>query len=220
MDDWTLDPSADAHTVMYMAKSTPEEAKKMGPEIGKWNLAAPNMELLEESARLFLRGLGEDPTRSDLVDTPKRVAKMYSQVYQGYFQRPEDFITEFDNGDDTGGKYIGPVILKNAELYSTCAHHFQPFIGEISIAYQPKDRIVGLSKLLRVARVYAKRLQVQEKLTQQVADALWELLDPEWVVVRYEAEHYCMRLRGVRVKGSSTVTLASHGDYPQGVFNV
>lgn len=198
-----------------------QQALVNGPMISKWDKVqvtpgAPDMAKLKESVKLFLEGIGEDPTRSDLRDTPKRVAEMYAEIYSGYYQEPKDFITEFDNENG----YDGPVILKNAELYSSCAHHLQPFIGHVSIAYQPKDKILGLSKLLRVARVYAKRLQVQERLTKEIADALQELLDPEWVVVRYEAEHYCMRLRGVRVKDSSTVTLYGHGKYPKKVFSL
>lgn len=207
---YTPEPTAE------QADQAAEAAKEHGPEIGTWSMTEPNVELLKESARLFIQGIGEDPTRSDLVDTPDRVAKMYAEIYSGYFQDPKDFITDFDNPS----RYHGPVILKGAELYSTCAHHFQPFIGEIDIAYAPNNRLLGLSKLVRVARVYAKRLQTQETLTQQVADALNDLLDPEWVIVRYRAEHYCMRLRGVRIKESTTTTIAWHGRVPENIFNV
>lgn len=186
-----------------------------GPEIrdGK-SLPEPGQETLEESVRLFLLGVGENPYREGLKDTPKRIAKAYMECLSGYNEDPKDFITEFDNDI-----YKGPVILKGAELYSFCEHHGFPFIGAVDIAYQPKDKIVGLSKLVRVARVFAKRLQVQERLTQQIADALWEILEPEWVIVRYTAEHFCMRIRGVRVKESTTTTIATHGWVPSDIFN-
>lgn len=172
--------------------------------------------MLEESVRLFLTAIGDDITRDGLKETPKRVAKMYAETMNGYFLKPEDFVTEFDN--DEG--YDGAVILKGAELYSICEHHLQMFAGELAVAYKPKDKIVGLSKLVRIARVYAKRPQVQERLTQQISDALQQILDPEWVVVRYKAEHYCMKVRGVRIRDAFTTTIAGHGKWPQDIFHV
>lgn len=171
---------------------------------------------MEEAIKLWFEAIGDDPNRDGIKDTPKRVAKMYAETMNGYDLKPEDFVTKFENE----GNYYGPVILKNAELYSQCEHHLQPFTGHISIAYRPGEKIVGLSKLLRVARVYAKRPQVQERLTKQISDALKELLDPEWVVVRYEAEHHCMKVRGVRVNGATTVTVHGHGNYPKDIFSV
>lgn len=199
----------------YLADKLVKEARKRGPEIGTWKRVGPNEALLEKSVEYFIEGLGEDLERSDLKDTPKRVVKMWKEIYGGYFQDPKDYVTDFDNENG----YTGPVILRNAELHSTCAHHFQPFFGHVDIAYQPGDKIIGLSKLVRIARVYAKRLQVQERLTKEIADALDELLEPDWVVVRYEAEHYCMKLRGVRIHDSSTVTIYGHGAYPKDIFN-
>lgn len=175
-----------------------------------------DIDKMEESVKLFFEAIGDDPNREGIRDTPRRVAKMYAETMNGYFLDPKNFVTEFEND----GKYLGPVILKNAELYSVCEHHLQMFSGNISIAYQPGDKIIGLSKLLRIARVYAKRPQVQERLTNQVANSLQEILSPQWLVVRYEAEHYCMRVRGVRVKDSTTVTLAGHGDWPSDIFRV
>lgn len=171
---------------------------------------------VKEATKLLLEGIGDDPNRDGLKDTPDRIAKAYQEVMGGYDLKAEDVITEFDNDEN----YTGPVVLKNAELYSFCEHHQFPFLGEVSIAYQPGDKILGLSKLLRVARVHAKRLQVQERLTKGIADDLNRLLSPEWVAVRYEAEHFCMRIRGTRVKDSTTITLYGHGNWPQNIFNI
>lgn len=174
-----------------------------------------NMTMLEESVRLFFEGIGDDITRDGIKDTPKRVAKMWAETMNGYTLSPDDYVTTFDN--DEG--YDGPVILRDAEFYTVCEHHLQPFAGTLDLAYQPGNRILGLSKLLRVARVYAKRPQVQERLTKQVSGALNDLLEPTWVVVRIKAEHHCMKLRGVRINGSYTVTQHGHGRYPDNVFN-
>ena len=173
-------------------------------------------EKMEESVRLFFEAIGDDPNRDGLKDTPKRVSKMYSEIMNGHFLDPKDFVTEFDND----GGYDGPVILKDARFYTVCEHHLQQFSGTIDFAYKPKDKIVGLSKLVRIARVYAKRPQVQERLTKQVADAINEILEPEWVVIRIRAEHFCMSIRGVRVPGSQTTTIYGHGDYPSDIFSV
>lgn len=172
--------------------------------------------MLEESIKLFFQAIGDDIDRDGIKDTPARVAKMYAETMNGYFLDPSDFITTFENEEH----YHGPVILRDAEFYTVCEHHLQPFAGTIDIAYEPSNAIVGLSKLLRVARVYAKRPQVQEKLTKQVATALNDLLQPTWVVVRIKAEHHCMKLRGVRVNGSYTVTRYGYGTYPNDIFNV
>lgn len=169
---------------------------------------------LEESVRLFFEGIGDDPNRDGIKDTPKRVAKMWAETMNGYTLNVEDFVTTFEN--DEG--YNGPVILRDAEFYTVCEHHLQPFNGTIDIAYQPGSRIVGLSKLLRVARVFAKRPQVQERLTKQVGDALYDVLDPTWVAVRIKAEHHCMKLRGVRIQGSHTETYYGKGPWPRDVF--
>lgn len=174
-----------------------------------------DFEKMKESVRLFFEAIGDDPNRDGIKDTPERVAKMYKETMNGYFLDPRDYLTKFEND----GGYHGPVILRDAELYTVCEHHLQPFAGTIDIAYQPGEHIIGLSKLLRVARVYAKRPQVQERLTQEVSAAINELLEPAWCFVRIRAEHHCMKLRGVRVNGSYTETYAGYGDYPQGLFN-
>ena len=181
---------------------------------GPTNKRGVDKKMLEQSVRLFFEAIGDDPTRDGIKDTPARVAKMYAETMNGYFLDPADFITTFENEEN----YHGPVILRDAEFYTVCEHHLQPFAGTIDLAYEPGDHIVGLSKLLRVARVYAKRPQVQEKLTKQVATALNELLQPSWVVVRIKAEHHCMKLRGVRISGSHTVTKYGYGNHPDNIF--
>lgn len=179
-------------------------------------MAQIDKEKLEQSVRLFFEGIGDDITRDGIKDTPARVAKMWAETMEGYTLNVDDHLTFFEN--DNG--YDGPVILRDAEFYTVCEHHLQPFSGTIDIAYKPGRRIVGLSKLLRVARVYAKRPQVQERLTKQVADALYGKLLPEWVSVRIKAEHHCMKLRGVRVNGSYTVTRSVVGPAPENVFDL
>lgn len=171
---------------------------------------------LEESAKLMLEAIGEDPSRDGLKETPKRFANYWADIMNGHFLKPEDYVTEFDND----GAYDGAVVVKDLPFYTVCEHHLAPFIGTWDVAYKPGDRIIGLSKLVRIARVFQKRPQVQERLTKQISDALNEILKPEWVVVRMEAEHFCMSTRGVRTPGSTTETMTGHGDYPKDVFNV
>lgn len=171
---------------------------------------------VKEATRLLLEGIGDDPDRDGLKDTPKRVAKMYKEIFNGYDLDPADCITEFDNDGD----YDGAVCVRDIPFYTFCEHHLALFAGKLHIAYHPNDRIVGLSKLVRMARVYAKRPQVQERLTRQIADAVWDNLDPQWVAVKIEAEHYCMSIRGVRTPGTKTITLYGVGDYPKDVFEV
>lgn len=171
---------------------------------------------LEQAATLILEAVGEDPERDGLKDTPARFAKYYSEIMNGHFQKPEDFVTQFDNDGD----YDGAVVVKTMPFYTICEHHLAPFIGYWDVAYKPGERIVGLSKLVRIARVFQKRPQVQERLTKQIAGALNDILKPEWVVVRMNAEHFCMSTRGVRTPGAMTETLTGHGDYPRDIFGV
>lgn len=173
-------------------------------------------EKVKQATTLLLEGIGDDPTRDGIKDTPDRVAQMYKEILCGLDQDPGDYIKEFDN--DEG--YHGPVILKDADFYTYCEHHLQLFAGKLNIAYQPGDKVVGLSKLVRISRVFAKRPQVQERLTKQIADALNTHLNPEWVVVKIEAEHFCMSIRGVRVPGTTTTTILGHGNYPENIFEL
>lgn len=175
-----------------------------------------DFEKVEEATRLLLEGIGDNPDREGIKDTPRRVAKMYQEILSGYDLRADDFITEFDNDGD----YHGPVIVKDVPFYTYCEHHLQLFAGKLHLAYCPADKIVGLSKLVRMARVYAKRPQVQERLTNQIADTINLHLKPNWCAVKIEAEHFCMSIRGVRAPGTSTVTFAGYGDYPKDVFQI
>jgi GTP cyclohydrolase IA len=163
---------------------------------------------IEAAVREILAAIGEDPDRDGLRDTPARVARAYEEMFRGLRQRPEDVLTTtFELGHDE------MVLVKDIELASACEHHLVPFYGRAHVGYIPGDdgRITGLSKLARLVDVYAKRPQVQERLTTQVADALLDLLKPAGVIVVIEAEHLCMTMRGVRKRGAITVTSAVRG---------
>ncbi len=163
---------------------------------------------IARAVREILIGIGEDPDRDGLRDTPQRVARSYAEVFRGLGQRPDDVLsTTFDLGHDE------VVLVKDIEVYSTCEHHLVPFHGVAHVGYIPSEegRITGLSKIARLVDVYAKRPQVQERLTTQVADAMDRLLAPRGVVVVIECEHLCMSMRGVRKPGARTVTSAVRG---------
>ncbi|HEY7858698.1 MAG TPA: GTP cyclohydrolase I FolE [Candidatus Nanopelagicales bacterium] len=162
----------------------------------------------EAAVRELLIAVGEDPEREGLRDTPARVARAYAETFAGLRQRPEDVLsTTFDIGHDE------LVLVKDIEVYSTCEHHLVPFHGAAHVGYIPglDGRITGLSKIARLVDVFAKRPQVQERLTTQVADALTEILEPRGVIVVIECEHLCMSMRGVRKPGARTVTSAVRG---------
>jgi GTP cyclohydrolase IA len=166
----------------------------------------------EAAVRELLAAIGEDPDRDGLRDTPGRVARAYAEVTAGLRMRPEDVLTTtFDLGHDE------MVLVKDIELWSLCEHHLVPFTGVAHVGYIPAEsgKITGLSKLARLVDVYARRPQVQERLTTQVADALMEVLDPRGVIVVIEAEHLCMTMRGVRKAGARTITSAMRGQMRQ-----
>ena len=144
---------------------------------------------VREGITLLLEGIGEDPLREGLIDTPDRVARMYEELCQG-----NEMILE-----------------KDITFYSICEHHLMPFYGKAHIAYIPDGKVVGISKLARTVEVYARRLQIQEKLTAEIADAIMEYVKPRGVMVQLSAEHMCMTMRGVKKPGSQTVTLVSRG---------
>ena len=164
----------------------------------------PEFEQLIES---MLERLGEDPNRDGLQRTPLRVAKAMDFLTNGYETSVDEVVNNAVFEDD--GQEL--VLVKDIEFYSLCEHHMLPFFGKIHIAYIPDGKIIGLSKLARIADVFARRLQVQERLTNQVADALMELLDPKGVAVMAEAQHFCMMMRGVQKQGGSTVTSSFRG---------
>ena len=161
---------------------------------------------IEEAVRLLLEGIGEDVTREGLADTPNRVARMYEEIYRG---TNEDAAMHLSKTFAVDSNEI--VVEKDITFYSTCEHHLMPFYGKAHIAYLPNGRVVGLSKLARTVEVYARRLQIQEQMTIQVAEAIMEHLKPQGVMVMAEAEHMCMTMRGVAKPGSRTVTMAARG---------
>lgn len=162
----------------------------------------------QAAIRELLIAAGEDPDRDGLRDTPARVARMYSEIFAGMRQRPEDVLTTtFEIAHDE------LVLVRDIELWSQCEHHLVPFFGKAHVGYIPAEggQITGLSKLARLVDVYAKRPQVQERLTTQIADALERVLAPRGTIVVIEAEHLCMAMRGVRKPGSRTITSAVRG---------
>lgn len=157
---------------------------------------------------MLLEGIGEDPAREGLIDTPQRVARMYSEVLAGM--------------DDNAAQHLGRtftatskdmVLERDITFFSTCEHHLMPFFGKVHIAYLPDGKVTGLSKLARTVEVFARRLQMQERLTGQIADAVMEELGCRGAMVMVEAEHTCMTMRGVKKPGSSTVTVAIRGAF-------
>ena len=169
--------------------------------------AAPyDQERAERAVRELLLALGEDPDREGLKETPARVAKAMKENFAGLWQAPEDVLTTtFDIGHEE------LVIVRDIELFSHCEHHLTPFHGVAHIGYIPRGKITGLSKLVRLVDVYAKRPQVQERLTTQIADALVEILDPLGVIVIIDCEHLCMSMRGVKKSQARTTTSAVRG---------
>ncbi len=163
---------------------------------------------MQRAVREILLAIGEDPDRDGLRETPARVSRAYAEMFGGLWQEPQDVLTTtFDLGHDE------LVLVKDIEVFSCCEHHLVPFHGVAHVGYvpSPEGRITGLSKLARLVDVYARRPQVQERLTTQIADALMEFLDPRGVIVVVECEHLCMSMRGVRKPGSRTVTSAVRG---------
>ncbi|MEU7381324.1 MULTISPECIES: GTP cyclohydrolase I FolE [unclassified Streptomyces] len=162
----------------------------------------------ENAVRELLIAVGEDPDREGLRETPARVARAYKEIFAGLWQQPEDVLTTtFDLGHDE------MVLVKDIEVFSTCEHHLVPFRGVAHVGYIPSTngKITGLSKLARLVDVYARRPQVQERLTTQIADSLMDILEPRGVIVVVECEHMCMSMRGIRKPGAKTITSAVRG---------
>jgi GTP cyclohydrolase I len=163
---------------------------------------------IERAVREILLAIGEDPDRDGLIETPARVARAYAEQFSGLAQRPEDVLTTVFDAD-----HDELILVRDIEIYSTCEHHLVPFFGFAHVGYIPneKGQITGLSKLARLVDVYARRPQVQERMTSQIADALMTVLEPRGALVVIEAEHLCMSMRGVRKPGAKTVTSAVRG---------
>lgn len=165
-----------------------------------------NKEKIKEAVTLLLEGIGEDVNREGLKDTPDRIARMYEEIFGGMDEDAGVHLSKTFHADNNE-----MIIEKDIVFYSTCEHHLLPFYGKAHIAYIPNGKVVGLSKLARTVEVYARRPQIQEQMTAQIADAIMEHLDPEGVMVVLEAEHMCMTMRGVKKPGSKTVTMVSRG---------
>ena len=163
-------------------------------------------EKVKEGVRLLLEGIGEDVTREGLVETPDRIARMYEEIYGGMEEDASEHLKKRFHVDNDA-----MVLEKDITFYSTCEHHLLPFYGKAHIAYIPDGEVVGLSKLARTVEVFARRLQLQEQLTGQIADALEKELTPKGVMVMIEAEHMCMTMRGIKKPGSQTVTIVKRG---------
>lgn len=168
-----------------------------------------DLKKIADGVRLMLEGMGEDPGRDGLLKTPDRVAEFYAELTEGMWTNPSEHIVPLP-----GDSHDEMVIVKDISIASVCEHHLAPFTGKCHIAYIPMGgRIVGLSKLARIAEVFARRLQVQERLTQQIAQTLFDKLEPLGVMVVIEAEHTCMTLRGVKKPGAITITSAVLGGF-------
>jgi GTP cyclohydrolase I len=163
----------------------------------------PTQEQAEQAIRTLLRWAGDNPTREGLLDTPKRVAKAYREWFCGYEEDPVELLAR--SFEETDG-YDEMVLLRDIRLESTCEHHMAPILGKVHVAYLPSGRVVGISKLARVVEAYAKRLQIQEKMTAQIANTINDVLKPKGVAVVVEAAHQCMTTRGVHKPGVTMVT--------------
>lgn len=165
-----------------------------------------DQEKIKKGVRLILEGIGEDADREGLVETPDRIARMYMELMGGMYEDAGEHLSKRFHVDKSD-----IVLEKDITFYSMCEHHMLPFYGKAHVAYIPNGTVVGLSKIARTVEVYAKRLQLQEQLTAQVADAFMEHLNPKGVMVMVEAEHMCMTMRGIKKPGSKTVTSATRG---------
>ena len=163
----------------------------------------------EHDWKRFLKSLGEDPDRPGLIETPARVTKAWKHWSSGYGQNPADVLKAFEDGAE---EYNELIVVRNIPVYSHCEHHLAPFFGKATVGYMPDGTIVGLSKLTRLVECFAKRLQVQERLTIQVANALMEHLQPKAVGVVIRCRHLCMESRGIKTAGEETVTSAMLGE--------
>lgn len=165
---------------------------------------------IRQAVRLMLEGIGEDPDREGLIDTPDRVARMCREIFSGLEEDPAQHLTK------TFAAQSGDIVLEaDIPLYSMCEHHLLPFYGVAHVAYIPGERVVGLSKIARTVQGYARRPQLQEQLTAQVADAFVDVLNPKGVMVVIEAEHMCISMRGVNKPGARTLTYATRGAFAE-----
>ncbi len=167
-------------------------------------------EKIQEGVRLILEGIGEDIEREGLLETPERIARMYEELAAGYADSAAEHLSKRFHVEDSD-----MILEKDIHFYSLCEHHMLPFYGHAAIAYIPDGEVVGLSKIARTVEVFAKRLQLQERLAAQIADAFMKELHPKGVMVFLEAEHMCMTMRGVKKPGSKTVTVVTRGAFEE-----
>lgn len=184
----------------------------VGPDEDDPRGKPPVPEEVQEAIRTLIRWAGDDPSREGLLDTPVRVARAWKEYCLGYAEDPAYHLQRVF--EEVGG-YNEIVLLKDIPFQSHCEHHMAPIIGKAAIAYLPNDRVVGISKLARVLHGFARRLQVQERLTAEVADCIWESLEPQGVAVVIEASHSCMTARGVRTPGVGMITSRMMGTFLQ-----
>jgi GTP cyclohydrolase I len=167
---------------------------------------------IEEAVKLFLEGIGEDINREGLIETPKRISNMCEEVFAGLYDDPAKYLSKTFRASSNE-----MVIEKDITFYSVCEHHIVPFYGKAHIGYIPNGKVVGLSKLARTVEVYAKRPQIQEQMTAQIADAIMTELDAKGVIVMVEAEHMCMTMRGIKKPGTKTVTYVTRGEFEENI---
>lgn len=165
---------------------------------------------IKHGVQLIIEGIGEDAAREGLIETPDRIARMYEEIFAGLNEDASVHLSKTFSTQNTD-----MIIEKDITFYSMCEHHFLPFYGKAHIAYIPNGRVAGLSKLARTVEVYARRPQLQERMTVQIADAIMENLDAKGAMVIIEAEHMCMTMRGIKKPGSRTVTISSKGIFTE-----
>lgn len=174
------------------------------------NASGPDQARIQAAVIELLSAIGDDPARDGLSQTPRRISEMYAEIFEGLWANPQEYLkVVFEVAHDE------MVLLRNIPFYSMCEHHFLPFHGEAHVGYIPDGRVVGISKLARVVEGFARRPQIQEQLTSQIAEAIMEGLQPDGVAVVIDAEHLCMTMRGVKKPGARMVTSAMRGDFRQ-----
>jgi len=183
---------------------------KSFPAVASQEQGRPTQQEAEDAVRVLLRWAGDDPSREGLIDTPKRVVKSYGELFSGYELSPEDVLGR--TFDEVGG-YDDMVLVRDIPFFSHCEHHMVPIIGKAHVAYLPDGKVLGLSKIARVVEIFGRRLQTQENMTAQIANAIDDTLKPRGVAIMIEAEHMCMAMRGVQKQGSTTLTTTFTGEF-------